>query len=75
MPPMKDRSGLKDPCYSDEETEVLRAVDRYRREAKRPFPSVTELLALLRAMGYRRVDESRLEEFLSDRKSTPSHPA
>lgn len=38
-----------------EELEFLKAMDAYRR--KRPFPTWREVLAVVRAMGYRRVEE------------------
>lgn len=41
--------------YSDEEREFLRAVDRYRRECKRPWPTATELLQIAVSLGYRKV--------------------
>lgn len=43
--------------YTDEEREFLMALDRYKREAKRPWPTNTEILQVLLAMGYRRVAE------------------
>lgn len=42
--------------YTDEETAWLKAVDRYRREAKRPFPTASELLQVAIALGYRKVE-------------------
>lgn len=46
-----------DAFYSDEEAEFLRAMERYRRERKRPFPTFIEVLAVARSLGYRRVIE------------------
>lgn len=43
--------------YTDEEREFILAMERYKRERKRPFPSFTEVLAVARALGYRRVAE------------------
>lgn len=40
--------------YTDEEREVLAAVDRVRRRKGWRFLGVTELLAVLKGMGYRR---------------------
>jgi hypothetical protein len=40
--------------YTAEELEVLRAVDRYCRRWGRRFPEVTEVLAVLKSLGYRR---------------------
>jgi hypothetical protein len=40
--------------YSDEEIEFMRAMDKYKRENGRPFPTWSEVLEVLRALGYRR---------------------
>ena len=42
-----------DVDYDDEQLEWLKAIDRYTRE-KSPFPTWCEVLALARAMGYRK---------------------
>ncbi|MEM7812724.1 MAG: hypothetical protein AAF532_14710 [Planctomycetota bacterium] len=43
--------------YSDEEVEFMRAMDDYKRRAGRQFPTWSEVLEVLRAMGYRKVAE------------------
>ena len=56
--------GLIDPTtcstviYSDEEREFMTAMDRYKRENKRPFPNCSEVLAVLKSLGYRKVEGS-----------------
>lgn len=45
--------------YDDEERELLRAVDRYREEHHIRFPSVTDVLKVVRELGYRRDSESK----------------
>ena len=40
-----------------EQFEFLMAVNEYKRVNKRPFPTWTEVLDVLRALGYRRVAE------------------
>src|SRR5438045_9236353 len=57
-----ERRRLIDPTtcerdYSDEETEFMKAMDRYKRENRRPFPTWSEVLEVLRSLGYRRVAE------------------
>lgn len=37
---------------SDEELEFVQAVDQYKRENQRPFPRLTELLAILKKLGW-----------------------
>jgi hypothetical protein len=41
--------------YSDEEAEFLKAMDAYQRTRRRPFPSWTEVLAVLKSLGYRKI--------------------
>ena len=33
----------------------MKAMDQYKRENRRPFPTWSEVLEVLRAMGYRKV--------------------
>lgn len=42
------------PEYTADEVEFLRAVDRYKVDHRRLFPSLTELLRVLRSLGYRK---------------------
>ena len=43
--------------YSDEEIQFMKAMDQYKRDNRRPFPTWSEVLEVLRALGYRRVAE------------------
>jgi len=43
--------------YSDEETDFMKAMDRYKRDNRRPFPTWSEVLEVMRSLGYRRVAE------------------
>ncbi|MBN9517043.1 hypothetical protein J0H58_00765, partial [bacterium] len=57
-----ERRRLIDPTtcerdYNDEETEFMKAMDRYKRENRRPFPTWSEVLEVMRSLGYRRVAE------------------
>ena len=42
---------------TDEQFEFLMAINEYKRVNKRPFPSWTEVLDLIKALGYRKVAE------------------
>ena len=42
---------------TDEQFEFIMAVEEYRRVNKRPFPSLTEMLEIAKALGYRKVAE------------------
>jgi hypothetical protein len=43
--------------YSSEEVEFMRAMEMYKRLNQRPFPTWSEVLEVLRSLGYRRVAE------------------
>jgi len=42
---------------SSEQFEFLMAIEEYKRKNDRPFPTWTEVLEVLKAMGYRKVAE------------------
>jgi len=43
--------------YTDDEIEFMKSMDQYKRNNRRPFPTWSEVLEVLRALGYRRVAE------------------
>ncbi len=43
--------------YNNDEIEFMKAMDQYKRDNRRPFPTWSEVLEVLRAMGYRKVAE------------------
>src|SRR5881296_24121 len=62
----KDRRGLGerrrqvDPTtcerdYTDDEIAFMKAMDQYKRDNRRPFPTWSEVLEVLFALGYRKV--------------------
>lgn len=42
--------------YSEEEIDFMKAMDQYKRANRRPFPTWSEVLEVLRSMGYRKVE-------------------
>ena len=42
---------------SEEQFDFLMAVNEYKSVNKRPFPTWTEVLDIIRAMGYRKIAE------------------
>jgi hypothetical protein len=42
--------------YSDEEIIFMKAMDQYKRANRRPFPTWSEVLEVMRALGYRKVE-------------------
>ncbi len=51
--------------YNNDEIEFMKAMDQYKRENRRPFPTWSEVLEVLRAMGYRKVAEPTVMPGLS----------
>ena len=43
--------------YSDEEIDFMKAMDQYKRPNRRPFPTWSEVLEVLRSLGYRKTRE------------------
>lgn len=45
--------------YTDEERVFMMAVDAYKRKHNRPWPTLSEILAVAKSLGYRKVDDPR----------------
>ncbi len=52
-----ERKAAEEGQMSDEQFEFIMAIDEYKRANARPFPTWTEVLEIIRALGYRRVAE------------------
>lgn len=52
-----DRKSAEEGQMSDEQFEFLMAIDEYKKKNTRPFPTWTEVLEVIKAMGYRKVAE------------------
>ena len=52
-----ERKSAEEGEMNDEQFDFLLAIDRYKRENKKPFPTWTEVLDVIKAMGYRKVAE------------------
>ena len=44
--------------YSEEEIVFMKAMDQYKRANRRPFPTWSEVLEVLRSLGYRKTEEA-----------------
>src|SRR5882762_9405083 len=44
--------------YTDEEIDFMKAMDQYKRANRRPFPTWSEVLEVLRSLGYRKVESA-----------------
>src|SRR5262245_21206398 len=58
--------------YNDEEIAFMRAMDQYKRDNRRPFPTWSEVLEVLRALGYRKVAEPTALPGLQPQQPTPA---
>lgn len=52
-----ERKAAEEGQMSDEQFEFLMAIDEYKRKNTRPFPTWTEVLEVIKALGYRKVAE------------------
>lgn len=52
-----ERKAAEEGRMSDEQFEFLIAIDEYKRSNSRPFPTWTEVLDVIKALGYRKVAE------------------
>src|SRR3954467_608199 len=44
--------------YSEEEIVFMKAMDQYKRANRRPFPTWSEVLEVIRSLGYRKTEEA-----------------
>ena len=44
--------------YNDEEIIFMKAMDQYKRSNRRPFPTWSEVLEVLRSLGYRKTEDA-----------------
>jgi hypothetical protein len=54
----EDRKAAEEGQMTDEQFEFVKAIDEYKKLNSRPFPSWTEILEILKTLGYRKVEES-----------------
>jgi hypothetical protein len=52
-----DRRSAEEGQMSDEQFEFLMAIDQYKKANARPFPTWTEVLEVIKALGYRKTAE------------------
>ncbi len=69
----EERRMAEEGQMTDEQFEFLMAIDQYKRANQRPFPTWTEVLEVIKALGYRKVAEPQsLESFCKADKAVPS---
>ncbi len=50
-----DRRSAEEGQMSDEQFDFIMAIDEYKKANSRPFPTWTEVLEVIKALGYRKV--------------------
>ena len=69
----EERRMAEEGEMTDEQFEFLMAIDQYKRANQRPFPTWTEVLEVIKALGYRKVAEPQsLESFRKEDKAVPA---
>jgi hypothetical protein len=69
----EERRVAEEGEMTDEQFEFLMAIDQYKRANQRPFPTWTEVLEIIKAMGYRKVAQPQsLESFRKEDKPQPA---
>ncbi len=53
-----NQSATSEANYTDEELEFIATMARYMKANRVRFPTLTQILAVLHAMGYRRVESA-----------------
>jgi len=70
-----DRKSAEEGEMSQEQFEFLMAIDEYKRKNTRPFPTWTEVLEVIKALGYRKVAEPQsLKQFKREKKTENISP-
>ena len=58
--------------YSVEEVEFMSSMDEYKRKSGRMFPTCSEVLEVIRELGYVKLSSSELAALRPDQKSEPA---
>ena len=68
-----ERKAAEEGQMNDEQFVFLMAIDDYKKQNQRPFPTWTEVLEVIHALGYRKVAEP--QSLKSFKKETAPAPA
>ena len=68
----EDRKAAEEGQMTDEQFEFIKAVDEYKKLNSRPFPSWTEVLEIIKTLGYRKVAEPCSIKDLQDKEASES---
>lgn len=64
-----ERKSAEEGQMSEEQFTFLMAIDEYKKKNARPFPTWTEVLEIIKALGYRKVAEPQSFERLKKDES------
>jgi len=54
-----ERKAAEEGQMNDEQFDFLMAIDKYKKQNARPFPTWTEVLEVIKALGYRKIAEPK----------------
>ncbi len=54
-----ERRAAEEGEMTDEQFDFVKAIDEYKKVNQRPFPTWTEVLDVIKALGYRKVENPR----------------
>jgi hypothetical protein len=63
-----ERKSAEEGQMSEEQFAFIMAIDEYKKKNSRPFPTWTEVLEVIKALGYRKVAEPQSFEQLKKNK-------
>ena len=63
----EERKSAEEGEMTDEQFTFLMAIDKYKRQNHKPFPTWTEVLEVAKAIGYRKVAEPQSIDSLGQR--------
>ncbi|MEJ2647278.1 MAG: hypothetical protein P8016_02565 [Sedimentisphaerales bacterium] len=70
----EERKSAEEGQMSQEQFEFLMAIDEYKQKNSRPFPTWTEVLEVIKALGYRKVAEPQSIEQMRKLEESQQEP-
>jgi hypothetical protein len=67
----EERKSAEEGQMSQDQFEFLMAIDEYKQKNSRPFPTWTEVLEVIKALGYRKVAEPQSIEQIIEPEESP----
>jgi hypothetical protein len=67
----EERKSAEEGQMSQDQFEFLMAIDEYKQKNSRPFPTWTEVLEVIKALGYRKVAEPQSIEKIIEPEESP----